>query len=191
MSPSPLETPAPPLPRDNGGRGEGAMAVRAFLSRSEGLGFVRVCVRRYARTPAEVDDLASAAIVRCLEGAHHYREVAGRGPGGLLGWVGTVARRTAISARRKAGSNERREVSEEAGAWVGEWAATGDPGLRREIARALAVVPEDMLRAWWMYEVEGREQAEVAAALACPVGTVMSRVFRARGKLRVALKNLR
>lgn len=185
MNPSPLKTPAPPLPVRMGAE------VRAFLSRPEGVAFVRVCVRKFGRSDAEVDDLVGEALVRCIASAEKYVE---RGQG-VLGWIGTVARNTALTARRKSWNVERRECSGESDgegmegviAREGKAALEVDPFLRAVIRRALAALPEGMREAWWRVDVRGEALAEVAQGMGVPVGTVMSRCFRAREHLRVAL----
>jgi len=52
---------------------------------------------------------------------------------------------------------------------------------------ALAALPPDFRTAIWLADVEGYPYREVAAMMGTPLGTVMSRLHRARGKLRHAL----
>ena len=63
-------------------------------------------------------------------------------------------------------------------------------GLRPEIERALASLPPDFRSAAILCDVEGIPLAEAAAVLDVPVGTVKSRVFRARRLLAAHLRNL-
>lgn len=72
--------------------------------------------------------------------------------------------------------------AEEAGddpAWDAEQAA-----LRKSISLAIARLPERQRRVFVLKEVEGLRQTEIAEALAIPVGTVKSLLFRAVRKLR-------
>ena len=55
--------------------------------------------------------------------------------------------------------------------------------IRKDIDRALARLPEKQRRVFVLKEIEGLEQAEIAAALGIPVGTVKSLMFRAVRRL--------
>ena len=58
-----------------------------------------------------------------------------------------------------------------------------------EVNHALAKLPEDFRSAVLLVDVEGFTYEEAAAALECPVGTLRSRLFRARRMLFVELKD--
>ncbi len=60
-----------------------------------------------------------------------------------------------------------------------EGALRGDE-LKAAVARALEALPEDLRSALTLREFDGLSYAEIAAIMACPVGTVRSRIFRAR-----------
>ncbi|HXV70459.1 MAG TPA: sigma-70 family RNA polymerase sigma factor [Acidimicrobiia bacterium] len=62
-------------------------------------------------------------------------------------------------------------------------------GLRPEIQRALAAIPEDFRMAVILSDIEGMGLPEVAEILEIPVGTVKSRVFRGRRLLAGELGN--
>jgi RNA polymerase sigma-70 factor (ECF subfamily) len=62
-------------------------------------------------------------------------------------------------------------------------------GLRPEIRRALAAIPEDFRTAVILSDIEGMGLPEVAEILEIPVGTVKSRVFRGRRLLAGELGN--
>ena len=54
----------------------------------------------------------------------------------------------------------------------------GDPALRR--SRAIENLPEDLRTAIVLRELEGLSYEDIAQTMDCPVGTVRSRIFRAR-----------
>ena len=56
--------------------------------------------------------------------------------------------------------------------------------MRQVIDRALATLPDDMRAAVVLRDVQGLEYREIAEALGLPIGTVESRIFRARQRLR-------
>lgn len=64
----------------------------------------------------------------------------------------------------------------------------------REIARtvnaAIEALPEDLRQAILLREVEGLSYDEIAMVMACPIGTVRSRIFRAREAIAVKLRPL-
>jgi RNA polymerase sigma-70 factor (ECF subfamily) len=58
------------------------------------------------------------------------------------------------------------------------------------VNRAVAELPEDLRTAIILREIEGLSYEEIAAAMDCPVGTVRSRIFRAREAIDKCLKPL-
>jgi RNA polymerase sigma-70 factor, ECF subfamily len=63
--------------------------------------------------------------------------------------------------------------------------------LRDGIDKALASLPEDLRTAVILRDVQGLEYREIADALGIPIGTVESRIFRGRQRLRPLLEPLR
>jgi RNA polymerase sigma-70 factor (ECF subfamily) len=63
--------------------------------------------------------------------------------------------------------------------------------IREVIDRALATLPDEMREAVVLRDVQGLDYREIAAALDVPIGTVESRIFRARKALRPLLESLR
>ncbi len=52
--------------------------------------------------------------------------------------------------------------------------------LKETVERAIAALPEDLRTAIVLRELEGMTYEEIAQTMECPVGTVRSRIFRAR-----------
>jgi len=75
--------------------------------------------------------------------------------------------------------------------------ASSDDGIETSMAmrdlidRALATLPAELREAVVLRDVQGLEYLEIAAALDVPIGTVESRIFRARKRLRPLLEPLR
>jgi RNA polymerase sigma-70 factor (ECF subfamily) len=63
--------------------------------------------------------------------------------------------------------------------------------MRDAIDRALAQLPGEMREAVVLRDIQGLEYREIAQALGVPVGTVESRIFRARQRLRPLLESVR
>jgi RNA polymerase sigma-70 factor (ECF subfamily) len=60
-------------------------------------------------------------------------------------------------------------------------------GLDDQLNSALSALKPDQRRVLWLIDVRERSYREAAAELACPIGTVMSRLHRARAALRLQL----
>ncbi|SEK75062.1 RNA polymerase, sigma-24 subunit, RpoE [Pseudoxanthomonas sp. GM95] len=62
--------------------------------------------------------------------------------------------------------------------------------LEQTVMKAVAALPEELRMAITLREVEGLSYDEIAARMGCPIGTVRSRIFRARDAIDVELRPL-
>ncbi len=62
--------------------------------------------------------------------------------------------------------------------------------LQEVVNQAIEDLPEDLRTAVTLREMEGLSYEEIAAVMACPVGTVRSRIFRARESIEKAMAPL-
>ena len=62
--------------------------------------------------------------------------------------------------------------------------------IRETIIDSIDKLPDDLRTAITLREVEGMSYVEIAAAMDCPIGTVRSRIFRAREAIELRLKPL-
>jgi RNA polymerase sigma-70 factor (ECF subfamily) len=153
-------------------------------------------VARLLRDPAEAEDVAQEAFVKA------YRALASfRGDSAFYTWLYRIAVNT---ARNAMASRQRRPLDYEAELTEGEQTAvearmrhTDTPEatvlseeIRETVNRAVAALPEDLRTAIILREVEGLSYEEIAAAMDCPVGTVRSRIFRAREAIDRSLQPL-
>jgi RNA polymerase sigma factor (sigma-70 family) len=112
------------------------------------------------------------------------------GPATLRGWILCIARRLCQDRARVLGRRGRVTP-------IADDTASDDvldPGAALEradrdarVGRAIAALPSDQRAALALYEWEGLDYEAIAAREAVPVGTVRSRLFRARAALRAAL----
>ena len=58
------------------------------------------------------------------------------------------------------------------------------------VNRAMEALPEDLRTAITLREIEGLTYEEIAAVMNCPIGTVRSRIFRARDAIAAELRPL-
>jgi len=153
-------------------------------------------ISRYVRDRAEVEDVAQEAFIRA------YRALGGfRGESAFYTWLYRIAVNTAKNyleslGRRPPGSDIEVEGAEliAAGEPLRESATPERQLLTDEIARtvrqSLEALPEELRTAITLRELEGLSYEEIAEAMDCPIGTVRSRIFRAREAIDRELKPL-
>lgn len=98
----------------------------------------------------------------------------------LFAWLLTIMHRLHLNAVRRP---DRLDLTDT----PPEIPINEDPGLRRDMLRALASLPEDQRAVLLLVGLEQLAYREAADVLGVPVGTVMSRLSRARERMRVAL----
>jgi RNA polymerase sigma-70 factor (ECF subfamily) len=153
-------------------------------------------VARLLRDPAEAEDVAQEAFVKAYRALGSFR-----GDSAFYTWLYRIAVNT---ARNSIASRQRRPLDYEADLSENEQTAvesrmrhTDTPEanvlseeIRSTVNRAVEDLPEDLRTAIILREVEGLSYEEIAAAMDCPVGTVRSRIFRAREAIDRNLKPL-
>ena len=143
-------------------------------------------VYRYVKDPSEAQDVAQEAFIRAYRALPEFR-----GESAFYTWLYRIAINTAknylISRNRRNSESEidvyEAEQVENAPQLQGldtlEQQLLNDEILR-VINAAIAELPEDMRVAIMLREVEGMSYEDIAQIMNCPVGTVRSRLFRAR-----------
>jgi RNA polymerase sigma-70 factor (ECF subfamily) len=168
-------------------RGDEA-AFRIVVSRHEAQVFAligRILVR--SRSQGIVEDLAQETFVRVF---HALPSFGRDGRWNLTAWILTIAARLAIDELRKRPRQEEPITFDQAD----EGASADGDAERKRIAAAIAravegLVPEQRA-AFILREVHGLEYEAIAEALSIDLGTVKSRLWRARVALRAALKGI-
>jgi RNA polymerase sigma-70 factor (ECF subfamily) len=140
---------------------------------------------------SDAEDVAQEAFLRAYRGLGRFR-----GASSFRTWLYQIVTNTA----RTHLSRQRDRLERPAGlpADTPEAFREQDSGhdaetsmVRREaIDRALATLSPELREAVVLRDVEGWEYREIAAALGVPIGTVESRIFRARARLRDAMAGL-
>jgi RNA polymerase sigma-70 factor (ECF subfamily) len=143
-------------------------------------------VMRYIRDPMEAEDVAQEAFIKA------YRALPGfRGDSAFYTWLYRIA---INAAKNSLASGKRRLVDYqldlqdpdqyELHARLKDEATPERLMLTEEIRStvnaAMAELPEDLRTAIVLRELDGLSYEEIAASMDCPVGTVRSRIFRAR-----------
>ena len=126
------------------------------------------------------DDLMQSTVERALSRAHQF-EAGTR----VDSWMFRIAQNLRIDAARAARRRGTQVPVEDMPETMGEdGRATVES--RSDLAaaqRALQAVPEDQRAAFLLVVVEGMSSREAAETLDVPVGTIMSRLARARGRI--------
>ena len=138
-------------------------------------------LRRYARAltrDAELaDDLVQDTLVRALRSEHLFHG------GEIRSWLFTIL--TNLNRNRRRSLARRPSISslnddDEAG-------ANGTEAEGRDIERALAALVEEQRSALLLVMLEGLTYREVAEIQGVPIGTVMSRLARARAHIKASI----
>jgi len=153
-------------------------------------------ISRYIRDQSEVLDVTQEAFIKAYRALPKFR-----GDSAFYTWLYRVAINTAKNhlasqARRPPGDDIEADTAEQMD-MGGKLKETDTPerlALQGEIAQtiqtALDELPDDLRTAITLRELEGLTYEEIAQAMECPIGTVRSRIFRAREAIDVKLKPL-
>ncbi len=144
-------------------------------------------LRRYARALVRDIVLADDLVQDCLERAiSHWSQR--RPDGDVRSWLFSILHNLAVNQSRQAARRGHHDSLDSAGDAVLARPPTQEtPLLQRDIIKALASLPEEQRSVLLLVSVEDLSYAEAAAVLDIPLGTVMSRLARAREKLREAM----
>jgi RNA polymerase sigma-70 factor (ECF subfamily) len=143
-------------------------------------------LKRYARAllhnPAQAEDLVQDTMVRALEKAHLFRHDTN-----LRGWLVTIMHNEHVNAVRR---NIRGPymVSDDMILDMGRPETQEAPVQLHEIRRAVGRLPREQREALLLHWLHGLKYEEVAAKLCLPLGTVQSRISRARKALRTMIE---
>ena len=153
-------------------------------------------VMRYVHDHHLAMDVAQEAFIKAYRGLKNFR-----GDSAFYTWMYRIAINTAknhlVSQSRRLPANDidAQEAEQYSGdSALKEYASPEREALREEIRatviRAIEKLPEDLRTAITLREIEGLSYEEIAEAMDCPIGTVRSRIFRARESVDKELKPL-
>jgi RNA polymerase sigma-70 factor (ECF subfamily) len=143
-------------------------------------------ISRYVRDKDEVQDVAQEAFIKAYKALPNFR-----GDSAFYTWLYRIAINTAKNylvsrSRRPPGSDVELEDAEyfETGGGLREIEnpenALFGAELKSIVEGAISALPEDLRTAITLREFDGLSYEEIADIMSCPVGTVRSRIFRAR-----------
>ncbi len=143
-------------------------------------------LRRYAFALVQDHDAADDLVQECLERALS-RWYLRHPEGDLRAWLFAILRNLHINAYR---TRKRRGVGTTLDETQSPIGPEQEAGLQaRDVLAALDQLPEEQKSLLLLIGVEDLSYEEAARVLAIPVGTVMSRLFRARQRLRTIIED--
>ncbi|MEU2270669.1 sigma-70 family RNA polymerase sigma factor [Streptomyces olindensis] len=163
-------------------RGGDAVAVDRFV-RALHRDVIRY-VAHLCADPQAVDDLAQDTFLRALAGLHRFE-----GRSSARAWLLAIARRAVADSIRRSAVRPRPADLPDWERAVEHAQPCGLPGFDDGVAlrELLAGLPEERREAFVLTQLLGLPYAEAAELSDCPVGTVRSRVARARATLMTLL----
>jgi RNA polymerase sigma-70 factor, ECF subfamily len=154
-------------------------------------------VMRYVRNPAEAEDIAQDAFIKAYRALPQFR-----GDSAFYTWLYRIAINTAKNAvvardRNPVDFDLDMTNNEESYEMQGRLKDSETPEalvltdeIRTTVNAAIANLPDDLRTAIVLRELEGLSYEEIAATMDCPVGTVRSRIFRAREAIDARLREV-
>jgi RNA polymerase sigma-70 factor (ECF subfamily) len=143
-------------------------------------------ISRYVRDADEVQDVAQEAFIKAYKALPNFR-----GESAFYTWLYRIAINTAKNylvsrSRRPPGTDVELEDAEylENGGSLRDIESPENvlfgAELKAVVERAISALPEDLRTAIALREFDGLSYEDIADIMDCPVGTVRSRIFRAR-----------
>lgn len=143
------------------------------------LGALRRYARSLVRDAGEAEDLVHDALVRAYERRGSFRR-----DGNLRAWLLSILHNGFVDRMRSRRAEAARAERAAALAPAGVEAPQEHAARLSQVREAFLDLPEEQRAALHLVAIEGLSYQEAADALGVPVGTVMSRIGRARSALR-------
>ena len=148
-------------------------------------GRIAALVSRYVSDASEVEDVTQEAFIKAYRALGKFR-----GDSAFYTWLYRIAANAAknhlVAKGRRPGANATIEDAEgfDEGGLLSESASPEALAMGEELAEvvesALNELPDELKAALMLREFDGLSYDDIADVLGCPVGTVRSRIFRAR-----------
>lgn len=153
-------------------------------------------IMRYVRDPTEALDVAQEAFLKAYRAIPSFR-----GDSAFYTWLYRIAINTAknhlVAARRRPLEYDLDIQDPEQYDMQARLKHTDTPEglvlteeIKATVNKAIDLLPEDLRTAIILRELEGMSYEEIAQTMECPVGTVRSRIFRAREAIDKRLRPL-
>ena len=146
-------------------------------------------IARYVREPSDVLDVAQETFLKAYRAIPRFR-----GESAFYTWLYRIAVNTAknhlVARARRPQDSGFDPADAEQYADIDDLKEFGTPEgylltdeIRHTVASAIEALPQDLKVAISLRELEGLSYEEIAGVMDCPIGTVRSRIFRARAAI--------
>lgn len=157
-------------------------------------------VARMVRDPEQVEDIAQETFIRAYRALPQFR-----GESAFYTWLYRIAvntaKKTLMDMKRdpvmtesalasRGESNETSSLENELSSAETPEAVLASREIAQTVNAAIEALPEDLRQAIVLREIEGLAYEEIASVMNCPIGTVRSRIFRAREAIAQRLRPL-
>jgi len=152
-------------------------------------------VRRFVKDQSEAEDVTQEAFIKAYRAINSFR-----GDSAFYTWLYRIAVNTAkntLDARKRRPGSDLDIDDAEDFAFSDSLRIDENPenllaseDMHRIIGETLAGLPEDLRRALMLREFDGLSYEDIASMMDCPIGTVRSRIFRAREAIDIAIRPL-
>lgn len=152
--------------------------------------FIYTVAYRLTGNRADAEDLVQDVLVRVQRGLRTYK------PGSMQGWLSRITTNAFLDEVRRKKRRPTDALPEDDPERVLPTAAAADVALASEtfsddVQFAISQLSEDFRAALVLSDVVGLSYAEIADALDTPLGTIRSRIHRARSQMRDVLETTR
>lgn len=157
---------------------------------------IMALISRYVNHPGDVADVAQETFIKAYRALPKFR-----GDSAFYTWLYRIAVNT---AKNYLVSRGRKPPSFDVDAQEAEYYNEGNgfkdiasperlmltEEIKETVMQAIAALPDDLKQAITLRELDGLGYEEIAITMDCPIGTVRSRIFRAREAIEAKLKPL-
>ncbi len=152
---------------------------------------------RMIRDPSEIEDVAQESFIKAYRALPQFR-----GESAFYTWLYRIAINTArnwLAQNNRRPSTPSAQENEDGETFDATDNLTDSSNPESEMAsrqiaetvnKAMNDLPEDLRNAIVMREIDGMSYEDIAESMSCPIGTVRSRIFRAREAIAIKLRPL-